>query len=316
MLTPSRPAIRTDRRTLLGAGAFAALAALTSCTTSTAAGPGSSLAPSTSPSADPAAKIVTLDPFSTYNLLDLGIVPAGAQDGLSEVINPRYADVYAGLPKVGDYAQPDFEAIATIAPDLILASSGQQAAESRLSRIARTVLVTATTSSTWRKAAQEVATAVGREDALAELRSGYEARAADIRDRHAPVLAKLTWAMVWQGKPEGFSVRSTKSNGGQVLALAGVRFNAVTQRADGDDDTELSWENVNQIADADVICLPGSTTGRPNSGTELIKAQRVFGTLPAVEAGHVIVLDYMTPGSYLNATQLLDELDAYLATLA
>jgi ABC-type Fe3+-hydroxamate transport system substrate-binding protein len=65
-----------------------------------------------------------------------------------------------------------------------------------------------------------------------------------------------------------------------------------------------------------VICLSGSTTGRPNPGTELIKAQRVFGTLPAVKAGHVIVLDYMTPGSYLNATQLLDELDAYLATLA
>ena len=256
-----------------------------------------------------------MDPFSTYNLLDLGLVPAGAMEGLDSVINPRYADIYARLTKVGSYFEPDLEVIATLAPDLILASTGQEEVQDRLTAIAPTVLVTATTSSTWPQAAQQVAVAVGRETQLESLRSAYTTRAAEIEARHGARLAELTWAMIWQGKSEGFSVRSAKSNGGQVLELAGVRFNALTRQADGDADTELSWEEIDKIADADVICLPGTTTGEPDPGTELIRTNKLFAGLEAAKSGRVLTFDYMTPGSYLNATQLLEELDLALTSL-
>jgi iron complex transport system substrate-binding protein len=297
---------------LLGLGGMAGLGVLFGCGASS---PGGS--PDSPPPATPAgpSKIITLDPFSTYNLLDVGIVPVGVQSELAEGINPRYATTYADLPKTGTYFEPNLEMIASLAPDLILASTGQAELEPKLSQVARTILVTATTSSTWRTAAREVAAAAGRSEAMTGLEKAYEARAAEIATTHAGRLSELTWAMLWRGTAEGFSVRSAESNGGQVLALAGVRYNAVTQRAQGDTDTELSWEDIDEIADADVICVPGSTNGKPNAMTDLITSSKVFATLPAVKAGRVLTFDYMTPGSYLNATQLLDELATGLNTL-
>jgi iron complex transport system substrate-binding protein len=289
------------------------LAAITGCSGDATQSAGADPSASSSPAAR---SIVTLDPFSTYNLLDLGVVPVGVQDGLETVINAKYAETYADIPKVGTYFEPNYEAIAEIAPELILASTGQVDLSANLEKIGRTVLVTGETSSTWRQAASETAEAIGRSAQLAELESGYETRAEKIKTAHADQLDGTTWAMVWQGTAEGFSIRSAASNGGQVLALAGVSFNATTQQADGDSDTQLSWEQIDQLADADVICLPGTTTGEPNEMTELIRSQRAFKALPAAQAERVFVFDHMTPGSYLNATQLLDELDAALTTLA
>ncbi|MGO1974019.1 MAG: ABC transporter substrate-binding protein [Propionibacteriaceae bacterium] len=307
------PVDQFTRRSFLLTAAVSGLALTAGCGAGSAESMGTPPSPSGSPTDQ---RIVTMDPFSTYNALDFGLVPVGAQEGLEGVINPRYADTYAELAKVGTYFEPNLEAIAGLAPDLILASTGQRELEDQLTALAPTVLVTATVSSTWRQAAAEVAAEVGRQREHDTLQQAYLDRAAEIKEARADVLADLTWAMVWQGKAEGFSVRSAESNGGQVLELAGVRYNALTGRADGDSDTELSWEQVDEIADADVICLPGTTTGDPDPGTELIKEHELFATLPAVQAERVVVFDYMTPGSYINATQLLDELDGFLATLA
>ena len=303
------------RRAVL-AGVLAGAGWLSGC-----APPSSPGSPSSAAATDPADSatpevIVTLDPFSTYNLLDLGLLPAGVQDGLSDVVNPRYADQYAQIPKAGTYFEPQLEVIAALGPDLILASTGQAELEDKLTQIARTVLVAGTTSSTWRQAANEVAAAVGRVEAMNALERAYLTRAEEIENRHAERLAGLTWAMIWQGTAEGFSVRSPLSNGGQVLARAGAQYCAVATSAAGDSDTQLSWEQVDEIADADVICVPGSTNGRPNAGTELIRSAKTFATLAAVKAGRVIEFDYMLPGSYLNAGQLLDELDTALGQLS
>ena|GEM_PF-6612952 len=305
---------RISRRSVLGLGALAGLGSLVAC--ATPAGPTAARSGTTAPEPTAPARIVTLDPFSTYNLLDLGLEPVAVQEGLESVINPKYADAYRTITKAGTYFEPNFEAIAASAPDLILASTGQGEFETELAKVATTVLITGTTSSTWRQAAGEVATAVRRTEQMAELEKAYETRAAEIKQNRAAVLDSYTWAMVWQGKAESFSLRSAKSNGGQVLELAGVKYNAATQKADGDADTVLSWEQIEQLRDADAICLPGTTTGAPNEATELIKATKVFQSLPAAKAGRVFVFDYMTPGSYLNATQLLEEFDAALGTLA
>ena len=316
---PAAERCALTRRSLVGLGLAAGvgLGAFTGC--SRAEQGSDDPAPATTSAAvDPTAptRIATLDPFSTYNLLDLGLEPVVAQAGLEAVINPAHAEAYAAIPKGGEYFELNLEAIAAESPELILASTGQAEAEAELAKIAPTVLITATTSSTWRQAATEVAEATGRTAVLAELEQAYEDRAAAIRAGRAGVLGELTWAMVWQGQAEGFSVRSALSNGGQVLDLAGVRWNEVTSAADGDADTKLSWEQIEQLADADVICLPGSTSTTPNEQTEFTRAQKVFQNLPAVGAGRVYVFDHLTPGSYLNASQLLEELDSALVDLS
>lgn len=294
---------------MLTAGGVAALAAGCSATD---AAPSSDGSPTATGATRPG-KVVTLDPFSTYNSFDLGITLSGVQEGLDAVVNPKYATTYADLPKVGTYFEPDFEAITRIGPDLILASTGQQELEPTLSKIAPTTLVTGTTSNTWRTAASEVAAALGHSSRMAALEKAYEDRAAAIKKTHADPLSSLTFVMIWQGTDKGFAIRSAASNGGQVLALAGATYIPITGTST-ESETELSWEQADRIADADVICVPGATNGSVNEMSELITKQPTFQALPAAKAGRVLTLDYMTPGSYLNATLLLNEFDAFLAT--
>lgn len=302
------------RRRLMGSAlavsAFGGLA-LSGCQSASQA---ESVTPTTSETPAPAT-VVTLDPFSSFDLFDLGLVPAGAMEGLEAVLHPDYREVYATLPKIGTYAEPDFEAIAQLAPDLVLASTGQAEHQAKLEAIAPTTLITATTSATWRQAASEVAAAVGQQPKLAELERAYLERAASMKQTHAGTLADLTWVLVWQGIDSGFSVRSPDSNGGQVLAEIGVTFTDLSRSTEDGLDIKLSWEEVTKINDADVICLQKSTAELPNASTDLILANALFASVPAAKAGRTPQFANLTPGSYRNAQALLDELDSYLVTL-
>ncbi|MFC7625325.1 ABC transporter substrate-binding protein [Microlunatus sp. GCM10028923] len=301
---------RPTRRTVLGGFAAAAgTSLLAACQRELPAAP-------QSPAGSPATlRVVTLDPFSTHNLLDFGLSPVGAQEGLDQAVFPEHRETYAGLPKIGSYFEPDFEAIAALNPELILASSGQAEFRDRLAALAPTTLITAESSSTWPKAAEEVAAATGRQAEHDRLRTAYLERCEEIKARHGYALGRHTWAVAWLATAEGFSVRPTESNGAQVLALAGVRFGRLTEQNDTGKDIVLSWEEADRIADADVICLPGRTDGSKDPTTELALDQAAFQALPAVRAGRVAIFNHITPGSYRNATALADELDTYLTSL-
>src|SRR5690606_542616 len=114
------------RRTALGLAATAGIGALAGCRTDADPTTGSPTAPAptersaTTPPDGPS-RIATLDPFSTYNLFDLGLEPVVVQEGLDSVINPTYAERYAGIPKGGAYFELNLEAIAAEEPELILA---------------------------------------------------------------------------------------------------------------------------------------------------------------------------------------------------
>jgi iron complex transport system substrate-binding protein len=293
-----------------GLASLAGASALTAC---------QSRQPPTSQSSAAAAqtlRVVALDPFSTHNLLDFGLPPIGAQTGLDRGVFPEHREQYAALPKVGDYFEPDFEAIAALAPELILASTGQREFAGKLEAIAPTILITAESSATWPQAAREIAAATGRLAEHDRLLAAYRERCADIRSRRAAVLRRHAWAVVWLATSDGFSVRPADSNGAQVLGLAGVRFDPLTTANATGQDVKLSWEEADRIADAGIVCLPGRTDGGTDPATELALAQPPFRALPAVRAGRVAIFKHITPGSYRNATALADELDAFLGSTA
>ncbi|WP_152360446.1 ABC transporter substrate-binding protein [Microlunatus speluncae] len=303
IMVSSRP---TRRAVLGGLAGLAGATALTACQASQPEAPPPS-APATQTQ-----RVVALDPFSTHNLLDFGLPPVGAQAGLDRGVFPEHRELYAALPKVGEYFEPDFEAIAALAPELILASTGQREFAAKLEAIAPTTLITAESSATWPQAAREIAAATDRMAEHDRLRDAYLARCADIRSRRAAVLGRDSWSVVWLATADGFSVRPADSNGAQVLALSGVRFDAVTAANPTGKDVKLSWEEADRIADAGVICLPGRTDGGTDPATELALAQPSFRALPAVRDGRIAIFKHITPGSYRNATALADELDAFL----
>lgn len=305
--TPSRRAI------LLGSSVVS-LTLLSACATGAdsdavpSAGSGSSSAKTQ--------RIASLDPFSTYNLFDLGMVPVTAQEGLEAAMNPRYTEKYSAVPSSGTWDEPDLEAIAASNPDLILMSDAQSDFKAQLEEIAEVVVITSATSDTWPTAAQEVADAVGRGEDLKRLREDYEAKAAKVREDYGDVLKRYRWATVWLGTDNGFSLRSQQSNGGIVLSEAGIRFSDSTEKLTDPQDLNVSWEETSKLDDADVICLPGLPSGAENPQTKAIVENSMFTRLPAAKAERVFVFDFLTPGSYGSASSLLDELRESLDSLS
>ncbi|SMY07281.1 siderophore ABC transporter substrate-binding protein [Flavimaricola marinus] len=85
------------------------------------------------------AKVVALDLAAIDDLAALGVDVAGVPD----ITPPAYlADTFAAAEIVGTLFEPDFEALAVMAPDLIVAGGRSQAQVEPLSRIAPTIDMT------------------------------------------------------------------------------------------------------------------------------------------------------------------------------
>ncbi len=84
-------------------------------------------------------KVIALDLAAVDALMALNV----AVVGVPEITPPAYlADFMAGIDKVGSLFEPDFEAIATMAPDLIVAGGRSQTQVEPLSAIAPTIDMT------------------------------------------------------------------------------------------------------------------------------------------------------------------------------
>jgi len=89
-----------------------------------------------------AERVVCADFFGAFAVVDLGLVPVGAGgSGFSGVGEP-YATLLADVPSVGDFLEPDLEAILEAEPDLILRTiDTDDEMYKRLSAIAPTVVL-------------------------------------------------------------------------------------------------------------------------------------------------------------------------------
>lgn len=84
-------------------------------------------------------KVVALDFAALDTLGALGVPVAGRPD----FVPPHYlADMLAGVPAVGTLFEPDFEALAVMAPDLIFAGGRSQTQVPALARLAPTLDMT------------------------------------------------------------------------------------------------------------------------------------------------------------------------------
>lgn len=264
-------------------------------------------------------RIVAINDYALYTLLDLGIDPVGVYSAGEQYVPPMYLERWKRLPVVNKVAVAgslNLEKILALRPDLIVGIDAQEAPYAQLSRIAPTVTLPFNDNKgAWRPIAQALAHAVGRDDDLRALDAKWRQRALKVRQDHQQPLRDWTFDLLQGGFDQGkFWVYGATSNVGDVLAPTGIRLASASR--DAGTQATLSYENVSRLKDADALFYYATADGRPaNLGPELFKLES-FRLLPAVKANRLIGSINFLPTSYGSATAGLDDLDAGLARLA
>jgi iron complex transport system substrate-binding protein len=155
--------------------------------------------------------IVTFDLATLDTLTALGVPVAG----IPEIKLPAYLDALADTPKLGSLFEPDYEAVAAAAPDLIVVASRSAPKLAELSRIAPTIDLTADPAAPVASAARNVRT-------LAAI-TGREAEAEAALARLDASIAALRETAATAGR--GLVVMTT---GGKISAYGpGSRFGMI-----------------------------------------------------------------------------------------
>jgi iron complex transport system substrate-binding protein len=275
-------------------------------------------------------RVVTLSEPTLDGALALGVVPVGTTAGRGQNTVPSYlSDVASGIPLVGNVANPNYEEIAKVRPDLILVdgTSINNNAEiiAILEEIAP-VVATGYAGGDWRINFRLVADALNRSDEGEQVIADYE--------RHASEVAALlggyensTFSIVrWQGTSAAMILNELPP--GRVLLDLGLA-RPENQNHDGRGHAEpVSLENLGEI-DADYLffgTLGGSSVNNPQAGgsADLEGARAAleeavqtpgFMQLNAYRQGHVILVDgslWTSTGGPLLMNSIIDTVEGAL----
>ncbi|WP_330172270.1 iron-siderophore ABC transporter substrate-binding protein [Streptomyces sp. NBC_01498] len=274
-------------------------------------------------------RVVSVGYTDDQAVLAFGIKPVGMVDqypnpaGQSPDINtqwPWVKDKWGDarpevIMKNGD-AGPNYEKIAALRPDLIIAvySEIDQAAYDKLSQIAPTVGRTKAEkepfSAPWQDNAVHIAKALGKEDEGTELVRGIQDKL-DAAKKANPAFADQT-AVVISWYKDAISPFTSTDVRGQLVTGTGFAYQTeIDKIADGGFSTELSPERIDLI-DVDRVFVVNDKVD-----TEALNKFELFANLPAVKNGKVsYLLDSegpaigaaMSQGTLLSLPYAIDEL--------
>ncbi|MEU3831724.1 iron-siderophore ABC transporter substrate-binding protein [Streptomyces microflavus] len=274
-------------------------------------------------------RVVSVGYTDDQAILAFGIKPVGMVDqypnpvGQTPDINTQWPWVKEQWgdtrPEVimnnGD-AGPNYEKIASLRPDLIIAvySEVDQAAYDKLSKIAPTVGRTKAEkepfSAPWQDNAVHIARALGKETEGAALVKGIQDKL-DAAKKANPAFASQTAVALSWYKGAVYPFTSTDVRG-QLVTGSGFGYQTeIDKIADGKFSTELSPERID-LVDVDRIFVIND-----KADTEALKKFELFANLPAVKNGKVsYLLDSegpaigaaMSQGTLLSLPYAIDEL--------
>ncbi|WP_375174005.1 siderophore ABC transporter substrate-binding protein [Pseudooceanicola sp.] len=257
-------------------------------------------------------KIVALDVAAIDTITALGVLPAG-------VVAPLYvdyltSDLDAAAP-VGSFFEPDMEAIAALAPDLIVVGPRSVAMADALSRIAPVADMSVGTDAFKDGKARLIAFSemLGREDEAKALAEALDAKLASLR---ATVEAEGGRALILMTNGPKLSVFGPDSRFGWLHTEVGFAP-AVPDIAENRHGEAVSFEYVAE-ADPDTLLVVdrgaavggGADAARATLDTPLIAGTR------AAQSGRVIYLSpaelYIATGGILSLNRTIDEVAAGL----
>ncbi|GEM33693.1 iron siderophore-binding protein [Nocardia neocaledoniensis NBRC 108232] len=250
-------------------------------------------------------RIVVLDSPHLDALVALGITPAAVTERAMGYGAPKYlADKLSGVPTVGTIQDPDVDAIANLAPDLIIGTKVRhEPLYTQLSGIAPTVF-SENSGTNWHEQANLTAAAVGKSAEMTELLTQLDTRAKAVGQRiGAP---GKTVSMV-RFTEDRFRLYGPETFSGSLLAQVGFRHPA--REWNKYSMAELDPEQYEQI-NGDVV-FHADYTGS-STGTTKARVTALWGSLPAVAGGRAYeVADdtWMLGIGVLGANKIIDDIE-------
>ena len=271
--------------------------------------------------AAPAEKVVALEWNTAENLVALGVMPVGVADveGYGDWVQSEALD--ESVTDVGMRGEPSVDAIAGLAPDLVLTTTDlPETVISQIEEFAPVLVVRGADASDpigqMEKNLERIATATGQEDEAEAVLAGFDEKLAE----GAAALEAAGLA----GAP--FMMSDSWASGGQVSIrpfAEGALLTAVTEElglenawtAEGDADYGLGStdvEGLTAVGDVEFLYI---TNGEADAYQVELADNAVWQSLPFVQSGKV---HRLPDGIWMfgGPSSMNDYIDAVVATLA
>ncbi|KQW07790.1 ABC transporter substrate-binding protein [Leifsonia sp. Root4] len=269
----------------------------------------------------PATKVVALEWNTAENLVALGVMPVGVADVEGYTTWVKAESLDESVTDVGQRGEPSIDAIAGLAPELVVTTSDlSESAIAQIEEFAPVLVVRGANASDaigqMEKNLNNIATATGTEDEAAELIEGFDAKIAE--GKEAVEAAGLTgteffmsdaWASSGQVSIRPYAQGALLS---EITEELGMK-NAWT--AEGDADYGLGSTDVEGLtALGDVSFFYIATDGMDPYQNELA-TNAVWTSLPFVQSGNV---HRLADGIWMfgGPSSMNDYIDAVVAAVA
>jgi iron complex transport system substrate-binding protein len=237
-------------------------------------------------------RVVALGWSDAETALALGVQPVGASDWLGfggAGVGPWAEGRYDEAPEIIDTLEPSLEAVAALQPDLILdtRSDATQERYDLLSQIAPTIGQpegVGPYQTTWQQQLEMVGQALGRDEEAADVAAEVEEQFAAAREEHPEF--EGTVVAVGAYTSEGFGAYVRGDSRVDFLEALGFTNEPEIQDQAGENffvpvsDEQVSLLDAPLTVVFPIFVEPSAITANP-----------VWQTLPAVQAGHALVLE-------------------------
>lgn len=266
-------------------------------------------------------KVVVLELGFIDALLDAGIKPVGiADDGKPKFINEKVREEIKGYTSVGSRAQPSFEKIASLKPDLIIADSSRHSGVyDKLSKIAPTIALknlNADYQDTL-DASLTIAKAVGKESAMEKKLAEHKQKLNELKQKFGNRKQSI---LLLGNTNDEITVRDENFFTSQLLTNIGYTY-GVGDRSKGDGE---NGESVNikmtleQLLEKDpdmIVLMTGEKDKVDEDGKRPIEKDPLWKKLSAVKNDKVYEADrfaWSLRRSIDGADALMDDIGQHL----
>lgn len=220
-----------------------------------------------------------------------------------------HRDEAGGIASVGSSESPNLEALARVAPDLIVIETFAEELYPQLSRIAPTVVIERPSNAAWKQAFDQVVQAVGRTDEAPRVRERYQ------EEVERAEATGTVIAFVRDAGDGSFRIDGTGAFAGSVAAEAGYPVDDGGQGGEPSDAgfVEFSGERLSVIT-GDLIVAPGFRPLAEGNSVAALERNPLWQGLPAVAAGRVLTVPgaVYNGGTYVAAELLLRAIADFL----
>ncbi|MGF7529947.1 ABC transporter substrate-binding protein [Bacillus paralicheniformis] len=266
-------------------------------------------------------KVVVLELGFIDALLDAGIKPVGiADDGKPKFINEKVREKIEEYTSVGSRAQPSFEKIASLKPDLIIADSSRHSGVyDKLAKIAPTIALknlNADYQDTL-DASLTIAKAVGKESAMEKKLAEHKQKLNELKQKFG---SRKQSILLLGNTNEAITVRDENFFTSQLLTKIGYTYGVRdSSKGDGENGESVNIKmTLEQLLEKDpdtIVLMTGEKDKVDEDGKRPIEKDPLWKKLNAVKNGKVYEADrfaWSLRRSIDGADALIDEIGQHL----